>query len=117
MTDGKPKLPGLPATYTEKDEEAQTLILTLEDKVTGIELQLLYTLFAGDGVIARSARFINRGGSAVSSLKAMSCAWTCRTVSTTGPVLRRLGERKAYEGAETGEGDPVCREYERTFVP
>ena len=72
VTDGKPKLPGLPATYTEKDEEAQTLILTLEDKVTGIELQLLYTLFAGDGVIARSARFINRGGSAVHLLKAMS---------------------------------------------
>ena len=72
VTAGKPKLPGLPATYTEKDEEAETLILTLEDKVTGIELQLLYTLFAGDGVIARSARFRNRGGSSVHLLKAMS---------------------------------------------
>ena len=40
--------------------------------MTGIELQLLYTLFAGDSVIARSARFINRGGSAVHLLKAMS---------------------------------------------
>lgn len=72
VTAGKPKLPGLPATYTERDEEAETLILTLEDNVTGIELQLLYTLFAGDGVIARSARFRNRGGCAVHLLKAMS---------------------------------------------
>ena len=69
---GKPKLPGLPATYTENDSEAETLILTLEDPVTGVELELLYTLFSGAGLLARSAHFVNRGREAVHILKAMS---------------------------------------------
>ena len=72
VTAGKPKLKGLPATYTEKDEEAETLTLLLEDKVTGIELELLYTLFAEGGIIARSARFVNHGSRPVHLLKAMS---------------------------------------------
>ena len=32
IVDGKPKLKGLPAVYTESDSEAQTLIITVEDK-------------------------------------------------------------------------------------
>ena len=45
ITDGKPVLEGLPATYTEAPEEAMTLTLFLEDEVTGICLELLYTIF------------------------------------------------------------------------
>ena len=59
ITNGKPKLQGLPATYTEKDEEAQTLCVKMKDKVTGIVLELLYTVFAQGGIITRSARFTN----------------------------------------------------------
>lgn len=72
VSGGKPKLKGLPATYTESDSEAETLTLVLEDKVTGIELELLYTLFAGSGIIARSARFLNCGKKPVHLLKTMS---------------------------------------------
>ena len=72
VSGGKPKLKGLPATYTESDSEAETLTLVLEDKVTGIELELLYTLFAGSGIIARSVRFLNFGKKPVHLLKAMS---------------------------------------------
>ena len=72
VSGGKPKLKGLPATYTESDSEAETLTLVLEDKVTGIELELLYTLFAGSGIIARSARFLNCGKKPVHLLMAMS---------------------------------------------
>ena len=72
VSGGKPKLKGLPATYTESDSEAETLTLVLEDKVTGIELELLYTLFAGSGIIARSARFLNCGKKPAHLLKAMS---------------------------------------------
>ena len=72
VSGGKPKLKGLPATYTESDSEAETLTLVLEDKVTGIELELLYTLFAGSGIISRSARFLNCGKKPVHLLKAMS---------------------------------------------
>ena len=69
---GKPALPGLPATYTESDSEAMTLILTLLDPVTGVQLELLYTLFAQGGIIARSASFSNCGNEPVHLLKAMS---------------------------------------------
>mgnify|MGYP003013638007 FL=1 len=72
VTDGKPKLSGLPATYTENDEEAQTLCVKLKDEVTGIVLELLYTIFAQGGIITRSARFTNEGTSLVHLLNAMS---------------------------------------------
>ena len=58
---GKPKLEGLPATYTESDDEAETLVLILKDSVTGVTLRLLYTLFAQDGILARSAQLVNEG--------------------------------------------------------
>ena len=38
---GKPRLEGLPATYVESDEEADTLIITLKDAVTGICANML----------------------------------------------------------------------------
>lgn len=69
---GKPKLAGLPATYTEADSEAETLIIDLRDEVTGIRIQLLYTIFASGGVIARSSRIYNEGNEAVHLLQAMS---------------------------------------------
>ena len=58
---GKPSLEGLPATYTEADDEAETLTVALEDGMTGLGLELSYTIFAKGGIIARSARFVNRG--------------------------------------------------------
>lgn len=72
ITDGKPKLENLPATYTENDSEAKTLTITLEDKVTGVEIDLLYTIFAEGGIIARSAKFTNTGSETVHLTRAMS---------------------------------------------
>ena len=72
ITDGKPELAGLPATYVEKPEEAQTLCLRLKDEVTGIVLELLYSIFSVKGILARSARFINEGSMPVHLLNAMS---------------------------------------------
>jgi len=69
---GKPKLSGLPATYTENDNEAETLEITLCDKLTNIKLQLLYTIFAKGGAIARSAKFTNESKTPVHLTKAMS---------------------------------------------
>ena len=54
IMDGKPKLQGLPATYTESEEEAQTLCVKLKDEVTGVVLELLYRIFAQGGIVARS---------------------------------------------------------------
>ncbi len=69
---GKPKLPGLPATYTESEEEAETLMVTLKDALTGIVLELFYTIFAEGGIIARSARLRNEGRTDVRLTRVMS---------------------------------------------
>ncbi|MDQ8692769.1 alpha-galactosidase [Streptococcus sp. IsoGale022] len=61
MVDGKPALEGLPATYTETQTEAKTLILTLRDELTKVEVQLFYTIFTDWPVIARSSKVINQG--------------------------------------------------------
>lgn len=70
---GKPALQGLPATYCERDEEAQTLELNLRDALTGLEATLLYTLFE-NGVIARSMRLDNHGASPVKVSRALSAS-------------------------------------------
>lgn len=72
ISGGKPGLAGLPATYTESDDEAKTLCVTLRDSVTNIRLELLYTIFASGGILTRSARLINDGTSPVHLLTAMS---------------------------------------------
>ena len=69
---GKPELPGLPATYTEDDSEAMTLIVTLRDDLNGLELELYYTIFDQCGAIARSARFVNNGTEDLHLTTAMS---------------------------------------------
>lgn len=69
---GKPTLAGLPATYTEQDDEAQTLTFLLRDALTSAELELNYTLFAARPVIARSARFVNHGSMNLHLTTAMS---------------------------------------------
>ena len=69
---GKPELEGLPATYTEKENEAETLILHLTDPLTEVSLDLLYTIFASDGVLARSAKITNNGTGRVQLTRAMS---------------------------------------------
>jgi len=61
IVDGKPALEGLPATYTEAQTEAKTLILTLRDALTEVEVQLFYTIFADWPIIARSSKVINQG--------------------------------------------------------
>ena len=56
---GKPGLPGLPATYVEKDQEADTLEILLRDELIGVEMTLLYTIFTEENAVARSVKFRN----------------------------------------------------------
>ncbi|MCI9075972.1 MAG: alpha-galactosidase [Dorea sp.] len=69
---GKPQLPGLPAVYVEKEDEAATLIITLKDSVTGLSVQLFYTIFEERPVITRSVCFTNQGCEALHLGRAMS---------------------------------------------
>ncbi|SEM64791.1 alpha-galactosidase [Paenibacillus sp. OV219] len=56
---GKPELEGLPAVYTEQDSEAQTLIITLADKLASLTVELSYTIFEAYDAVIRSARIKN----------------------------------------------------------
>jgi len=69
---GKPKLPGLPATYVERDDEAETLEITMKDPASGLAVVLSYTVFEKWNAIARSARLINNGSTAIEVQRALS---------------------------------------------
>lgn len=70
---GKPRLQGLPATWVEENDEAQTLLITLADPVTHFQVELSYTVFRDHPVITRSARLINQGQQPLRILRALSC--------------------------------------------
>ncbi len=62
---GKPSLKQkgvsvIPATYAGK-EEAETMVITLEDAHLDLTAELTYTMFQGLPVVTRSARVINHG--------------------------------------------------------
>ena len=69
---GKPPLAGLPATYCESENEAETLEITLEDASGGLEITLCYTAFPGYDAITRSARLKNTGKRGIRILRALS---------------------------------------------
>ena len=69
---GKPKLEGLPATYVESDDEAQTLELVLEDTSINTRIVLLYTIYEAFPVIARSVRLECDSDEKITLLSAMS---------------------------------------------
>ena len=56
----------------DRDEEAWTLKLYLDDPVAGMELVLFYTIYEKMPVLTRSARFVCRGPEPVCLERAMS---------------------------------------------
>ncbi len=69
---GKPKLPGLPATYVESEDEAETLEITLTDALIQTDLILSYTIWRDLPVITRSCRFVCRNPKGIRLLRALS---------------------------------------------
>lgn len=69
---GKPSLLGLPALYANKEEECETLIITCEDKTTGAEIDLLYTVFENYPAMTRSAVIRNASDRAFEIERALS---------------------------------------------
>jgi alpha-galactosidase len=69
---GKPELKGLPGSYAQTQAEADTLIITLRDKLSGIEVDLSYTAFADFSVIARRSIIRNLGAAPVTIVSAAS---------------------------------------------
>ena len=72
ITPGKPAITGLPATYVEADEEADTLEIDVADGPSGAVVTLLYTIFRDVPIVARSVRIRNAGPEALQLRCAMS---------------------------------------------
>ncbi|WP_199621209.1 alpha-galactosidase [Paenibacillus alkalitolerans] len=72
IVQGKPKLEGLPATYTESDDEAETLEIELRDTLLDIHVILSYTVFHQWDAMTRSVRFVNKDQIKVKLLQAAS---------------------------------------------
>jgi alpha-galactosidase len=72
ITEGKPMPKGLPATYVEKSDEAQTLIIEMQDHITNLHVFLYYTVFRDFAAITRRVHIENRGNSKLKILRAMS---------------------------------------------
>lgn len=60
ILDEKPKIPGLPATYTENKKESETLCIHLKDLYSELRLTLYYTIYRDLPVITRWAEFENQ---------------------------------------------------------
>ena len=58
---GKPAIPNQPSSYVNSDDEADTLELYAEDKVTGVKVTLYYTVFKYEGVMTPRVRIENGG--------------------------------------------------------
>ena len=63
ILDGKPRLPGLPATFEAggKEGKAATLELDCRDHVLGLKVILRYSVFADSPAVVRSVELINEG--------------------------------------------------------
>ncbi len=72
ITPGKPPLDGLPSTYTDSDDEADTVELLLVDGNSNLHVRLLTTIYADRPVVTRSMRVINDGSADVKLTTAMS---------------------------------------------
>ena len=68
---GKYGLAGLPALYAD-EEEAQTLIISMADMSSGMELELYYGVIEGADVITRAAKIVNPTEGTVFVRRAMS---------------------------------------------
>lgn len=71
---GKKRLEGLPATYVEDINEADSLEITLYDSLTKTKLILSYTIYKNLAVITRNALFIQEGEDEVILNRALSAS-------------------------------------------
>ena len=95
---GKPALKGLPSTYVESEEEAETLEILLHDEKTGLIASLSYTVFNDLDVITRSVRIENLGKNnvvlnRVFSGSTVNAAPAVISRTLLSPCLQRMQQR------------------------
>ncbi len=105
---GKAEIPGLPSTYVEADDEADTLEVSLTDASSGLEVLLSYTLFRDYAAVARRAQVRNGGQATVRVTTAMSAsidlsdaAWDLVHLSGTWARERDVRTRRLETGRQS----------------
>lgn len=105
---GKPNIEGLPSTYVENDEQADTLEINLYDELCGILVTLSYTVWNSYDAICRHVIVKNTGsgkgkyeGKKIIIKKVMSCSMDFSTSRYKMMTLM---------GAATRERHPVIRD-------
>lgn len=78
ISHGKQKLAGLPAIYTESQEEADTLSIRMEDKLTGLRVTLAYTVMNCLHALTQSVLFENNGKQLITLQNPASACVTLR---------------------------------------
>ena len=108
ITPGKPALDGLPATYVESNDEAETVEVDLRDARSGIVATLSYTIFRDLPVIARSLRLRNDGPAPLTLRCAMSAVvdlpddgWDFVHLSGTWARERHVRTRRLVPGRQS----------------
>lgn len=69
---GKKPIPGLPATYANFDDEAETLEIACADPVTGVQVTLIYSVFHNAGIMTRRVQVANLSESTCSLERVLS---------------------------------------------
>ncbi|MBM7604337.1 alpha-galactosidase [Metabacillus crassostreae] len=107
VTNGKPKLKGLPATYA-NEEEATTLTITLVDKTIMTKVYLSYTIFHHYPVITRNVKMQNIGDDQIFIKKLMSASidlpdddYSMIHLSGTWSRERHIKERQLVQGIQS----------------
>lgn len=73
INEGKYELPGLPAAHA-KEQDAETLEVILEDRVSKVQVRLLYGVLEKEDIITRSVEIINGGKKSIIVEKAASAS-------------------------------------------
>ncbi len=105
--DSKETIPGLPATYTNTDDEAKTLEIVCRDEVAGIEATLYYTIWRDYPVVCRHTRIKNVGVEEFKIEKALSCNLDIPDINY---------ELMHFEGAWGRERTPITRDVSHGIV-
>ncbi|MBQ9008941.1 MAG: alpha-galactosidase [Clostridia bacterium] len=101
---GKPDIPGMPSAL---GDGAETLIITLRDRLSNISADLLYTIWPDLDVLARRIRIRNDGGNTAFIEQAMSvsvdfeaCDLDLLTLSGAWAREREPSRRPLYPGIQ-----------------
>lgn len=122
ITEGKYKLSGLPAVYSEKGDKVSSLKIILEDSVSGVTANLNYSVFEEYDAITRSVEIINSGENAFDIDKVLSLsvdfrradfdmvtlngAWARERLPQRAPVVIGTQQIESMRGISSHHNNP-----------